>query len=281
MPTILHLLLLTIAHQVLSLYLPETILIADIGGTNSRLRLYELSSDIEAEVLSTYATPYFSKKYLNSQFNSFNEVLRQFFLDANHPTGPVMASISVAGPIKKSAAMLTNKGWIINSMEISRNYGISGVSLLNDFVASGYGLLTLQESTDCIPIQRARKEPFAPKALIGAGTGLGQCYLTATEDGKYTCYPSEGGHAEFSPHNDEEMELLNFLRNKLKGRVSVERIVSGSGLANIYEYFKWKYPDRVNPLVDEEISDLTLNGLKGHVSGRQPPYPVLAPDCVS
>ena len=179
----------------------ETILIADIGGTNSRFRLYEMNGLIhENEAFSTYETPYYSHRYLNNQFKSFQDVLDRFFHDANHNKRPVFARISVAGPIKRNTAVLTNKGWIINAQEIAKSNGIRGVTLMNDFVASGYGLLHLNEPRDCIIIQDRPKLSFAPKALIGAGTGLGQCFLTANSEGKYTCYPSEGGHAEFSPH---------------------------------------------------------------------------------
>ena len=179
----------------------ETILIADIGGTNARFRLYEMNGLIsEMEALSTYERPYFSQRYFNNEFKNFQEVLERFFHEANHNKRPVFARISVAGPIKRNNAVLTNRGWIINAQEVAKANGIRGVTLMNDFVASGYGLLNLNEIKDCVVIQDRPKVSTAPKALIGAGTGLGQCFLTANAEGKYTCYPSEGGHAEFSPH---------------------------------------------------------------------------------
>ena len=154
----------------------------------------------ETQALNSYETPYFSRKYMNNEFKNFQEVLERFFHDANHSKRPVFARMSVAGPIKRNNAVLTNRGWIINAQEVAKTNGIRGVTLMNDFVASGYGLLNLNEAKDCAIIQDRPRISTAPKALIGAGTGLGQCFLTANSEGKYTCYPSEGGHAEFSPH---------------------------------------------------------------------------------
>ena len=74
--------------------------------------------------------------------------------------------------------------------------------MINDFVAMGYGLLTLNEEKECVVLQRAEKQLDAPIACIGAGTGLGQCFVTPTVNGHYECFASEGGHAEFAPRND-------------------------------------------------------------------------------
>lgn len=114
---------------------------------------------------------------------------------------------------------------------------------------------------------QAPKQPNAPIACIGAGTGLGQCFLTPVghEDDlssegqhdavEYNCFASEGGHAEFAPRNDTEFGLLTFLKEKFvqKHRVSVERVVSGTGLANVYEYFCATMPDKVNPQIQKEL----------------------------
>ena len=111
--------------------------------------------------------------------------------------------------------------------------------LINDFVAAGYGVLTVNLAEECIVLQNAKRDMTAPIACIGAGTGLGQCFLTPSgeqgAEGDYRCFPSEGGHAEFAPRNELEFKLLSFLKNKFdaKHRVSVERIVSGTGLSNV------------------------------------------------
>jgi glucokinase len=124
------------------------------------------------------------------------------------------------------------------------------VLLINDFEAQGYGLLTLgpDERTQ---LNDAQPRLGAPMACVGAGTGLGECYLTApnvprfvngtpSSPPQYTCYASEGGHAEFSPRDEIAFDLLKFLKTKFGSthRVSVERVVSGPGLSNVYEFLR-------------------------------------------
>ena len=144
-----------------------------------------------------------------------------------------------------------------------KRQGIQRVRLVNDFVANGYGLLTLDHEKECVCLQRAPHVAGAPIACIGAGTGLGECFSTATEVGKeYDTYASEGGHAEFAPRNDLETELLTFLKKKFaqRNRVSVERVVSGTGLANVYEFLSTKYKSKVIKAVHDEF--LAAAGLK-------------------
>ncbi|KNC78642.1 glucokinase [Sphaeroforma arctica JP610] len=101
----------------------------------------------------------------------------------------------------------------------------------------GYSVLTLAAS-ECTTIQDAKPIAGAPICVLGAGTGLGQCYLTTSDNEEYTVWPSEGGHCEFAPRTEQEVELLQFLKSKYNEdfRVSVERIVSLKGLVNVYEF---------------------------------------------
>jgi glucokinase len=242
----------------------ETIVSADIGGTNSRLELHEVNRTVVEATAGTSkkgwikgtrapGTLVLKKTYQNHEFKSFEAVLHAFLREAN-AKAPVTACFAVAGPVRNNAAQLTNRNWNINGDSIAQEFSIRRVLLVNDFVALGYGLLTLDEAKECVCLQDAPKQPDAPIACIGAGTGLGQCFLTpvpgeddlfadAAQGGEggatvgYTCFPSEGGHAEFAPRNDLEFDLLNFLMRKFeqKHRVSVERVVSGTGLVNVYE----------------------------------------------
>jgi glucokinase len=100
--------------------------------------------------------------------------------------------------------------------------------------------------------------PVGPKCCIGAGTGLGECYLTpsgAENGGSYQCYPSEGGHVEYAPRNELEVSMFRFLSEKFctTHRISVERVVSGKGLANVYEFLAHKYPERIDQVVHKEF----------------------------
>merc|ERR1712232_1342207 len=135
--------------------------------------------------------------------------------------------------------------------DLKDRFGFEYVEVINDFVAQGYGLLTLSDR-EVIKISGKPPVPGAPIGCVGAGTGLGQVYLTADCRGEYQAYPSEGGHQEFAPRgrgNDEtQIDLLKFLKVKFSGwnRVSVERVVSGKGLCNVYEFLAWKYPQKID-----------------------------------
>jgi glucokinase len=126
------------------------------------------------------------------------------------------------------------------------------VTILNDFAGIGYGLLALNES-DMTVIQKAKVINGAPKAVIGAGTGLGQALL-AYDGFNYNVLPTEGGHSDFAPRSLIEYELMKYNKETHGiGRVSAERVVSGSGLPTTYAFFKSKFPDLVNKEVDEQI----------------------------
>lgn len=117
------------------------------------------------------------------------------------------------------------------------------------FFSSRYGLLTL--STDEYEVlQEGDVCPTAPIGLIGAGTGLGECFLTCHNE-VYDAFPTEGGHVEFAPRSDLENELVRYLAHKFGcdgswGRVSAERIVSGKGIVNVYEFLANKFPSQVS-----------------------------------
>mmetsp|Transcript_28301 Transcript_28301/g.68823 ORF Transcript_28301/g.68823 Transcript_28301/m.68823 type:complete len:479 (+) Transcript_28301:292-1728(+) len=267
----------------------------DCGGTNTRLILFRVKPGYKA-VKGTVpeGKVVFEKKYQNAQYKSFTEVCQLFLKEAAAAGGgaPSVCCLACAGGIKDNTVSFTNvkEGWIIDGKHLSKTLAIPRVELINDFVAQGYGLLTLQPH-EVIKINDATPKPGAPIACVGAGTGLGECFLTSS-NGEYTCFPSEGGHAEFSPRSEITTELLHFMRKKLtefgtpekivrvfskwdtnhdgtidikeftkavsdldlRGlrpkRISIERIVSGPGIADIYDFLRlhWAY----GPLVDAE-----------------------------
>jgi glucokinase len=153
----------------------------------------------------------FKKAYQNQAFASFADIVTAFLKEANVSTAPVAACFAVAGPVAHNRVCFTNINWTLDGELLSKDLGIKSVLLVNDFVAQGYGLLTLDEENECHVIQQAPKQLNAPIACIGAGTGLGECYLTPVDDkGAYRCFASEGGHAEFAPRN-EVFLLTNLL----------------------------------------------------------------------
>jgi glucokinase len=128
---------------------------------------------------------------------------------------------------------VTNLGWAIESAELSKRFGIARVALINDFfaVALGVPLLQAEDLVSLHPGDRKRGDPIA---ILGAGTGLGQAIVTfAGSD--WGVIPSEGGHADFAPQDEEQARLFLFLQER-HGHVSWERLLSGMGLVNIFTF---------------------------------------------
>lgn len=204
-----------------------------------------------------------------------------------------MACFAVAGPVQNNSATMTNLGGqhasaktvdpsrmeiVIDGDKIqSSNHGllkyITKCKLVNDFVGQGYGLLDLdldKEVIELMPGSKEKMDPYGPKACVGAGTGLGECFLTTSslrpEDG-YECFPTEGGHVDFVPRDTLQVKLLDYLKEKFDGkhRVSVERVVSGKGLANIYEFLAKEFPNMVQKDLHEEFEK--AGAMQGRVVG--------------
>eukprot|EP00929_Paragymnodinium_shiwhaense_P114055 TRINITY_DN82379_c0_g1_i1.p1 TRINITY_DN82379_c0_g1~~TRINITY_DN82379_c0_g1_i1.p1 ORF type:complete len:495 (-),score=101.53 TRINITY_DN82379_c0_g1_i1:290-1774(-) len=244
------------------------IMAADVGGTNSRLMLYRVGvkESIERQRRAP-GTLIYVKKYANLLYSSLTEIIEVFMEEVNSqpgaenlPAKPEVACLAVAGVASQNTARLTNLDWLIDGDELQQKFGMKQVEVINDFVAQGYGVLTLGDDE----VQQLAGPPASQGdtiACIGAGTGLGQCFLTSSANGEYTCWPSEGGHAEFAPRgagNDEtQIELLKYLKIKFSGwnRISAERIVSGRGICNVYEFLSYTNPNRVNEAMHEEFKD--------------------------
>jgi len=237
------------------------VLAGDCGGTNTRLHLYSVPDDARPQIgCKAPGELILCKRFVNSDYESFSQVVTAFLEEAMGSTvgGAVeVCCLACAGGIQNNAVRFTNvaSGWVINGNELGAQLDIPRVLLINDFEAQGYGLLTLTPD-EVICMNDAKPRPGAPIACIGAGTGLGECYLTPDASGSYKCWPSEGGHAEFSPRDEIAFDLLHFLKSKFgaTNRISVERVVSGPGLSNIYEFLRqhWAFHERVNVRVDAE-----------------------------
>lgn len=246
----------------------DLIISGDCGGTNTRLSLWIVPRGVTS--FKGNVAPgeiIFAKKYHNEDHSSFSEVCHLFMKEARIVELPVACVLACAGPIMNNTVEFTNIkfGWSIDGAQLERELGIKTVKLINDFAAMGYGLLTLKPH-EYITLNDVPREEGAPIATIGAGTGLGQCYLTA-HDGKYSCFACEGGHTDFAPADELEIEIYNHLKKSIgcKKRLSVERVVSGPGLASIYEFLSQKFPDKVNKSIQEEFE--AAKSLQGKVVG--------------
>jgi glucokinase len=205
------------------------VLAGDIGGTKVLLQIAEAdgrSSRIEAEA-----------RYESAQYPSFLALVEEF-LRLTRTRDLHAACFGIAGPVRPTAggeaANVTNLPWRIESETLMRELKIPRVRLINDFQAVGYGIPALG-AEDFAVLQAGQREPRAPCALIGAGTGLGQGLLVWAGD-YYEAIATEGGHADFAPIDELQMDLLAYLRARF-GRVSYERVLSGPGLMNVYGFF--------------------------------------------
>ena len=207
----------------------KLILAGDIGGTKTLLQV--------AEVSGTHVHVLKEQRFDSAVFPGLVPVvqtfLKNFFGSNPQPEIIQSACFGVAGPINGRQASLTNLPWKLDADEIARACNFSHVTLINDFEAIGYGIAALQPE-DFAVLQQGKQVPQGMQVVLGAGTGLGVCFLAWCGD-HYQVIPSEGGHMDFAPADELQAELLQYLRQSL-GHVSYERIVSGSGLVAIYQF---------------------------------------------
>ncbi len=198
-------------------------LVADVGGTNARFAV--ASNEGSISLVTRYSV---------DQYPSIEQAVSAF-LDELAPHGysgtPDAACFALAGPIEGDEVRFTNSTWIASRSRLSRVLASSAVDFVNDFAAIGHAIPHL-ESSDWIQLGDGASRVDYPIVVLGPGTGLGVCTLVGTEHG-VTVIEGEGGHADFAPTNKEEALVLDVLSAKF-GRVSIERLLSGDGLLNIY-----------------------------------------------
>jgi glucokinase len=201
-----------------------TILVGDLGGTHTRLAL--------AEVRTNQVVLARVERYINSEHDDLNSILRQF-LAAEDDLDETLCCLAVAGPTDGTRVQFTNLDWRIDTSDLSAQFGFTRCRLINDFSAVGWGLNTLTDQA-LAPLQLGQPAAAGARVALGAGTGFGVS-LCAWHGDHYQPMASEGGHTGFAPINPEQDRLLAFLRT-LYGRVSVERILSGPGLLDLYRF---------------------------------------------
>jgi len=217
----------------------KTLLAGDIGGTKTILRLVKTESTGLIQQLVK------EEIYVSREFPDLVPMVSQFL--SKESKKPEKACFGIAGPVENNSCQLTNLNWSLEGERLERELDLKKVSLINDFAAVGYGILTLA-SEDIYTLQEGKKNPKAPIAIIGAGTGLGQGFIVPINDHDYRVFPSEGSHGDFAPRSALEFDLLAYLKEKLSlDRISVERVVSGMGIASIYQFLRDRYPEEESP----------------------------------
>ena len=210
------------------------ILAGDVGGTKVDLALYNFEGGKLKEVRS--------KKYPAHEYSTLQDVVKAFLATEDTvekvEQEVVAACFGCPGPVKDGHLKLTNLPWELDARDLSKILNIDHIFLINDLEANGYGIAEL-EPEQVFELEQGDKSALGHRALVSAGTGLGEALLIWNSlAARHLPLASEGGHADFAPRTPIEIELLQWLTAKLAGHVSYERVVSGIGLKNIYEFLR-------------------------------------------
>ena len=202
------------------------ILAGDIGGTKVNLGLFELA---DGRLKLALENSYPSRRYAHLQ-----DMVKEFLVGANTPAVE-RACFGIAGPVRNGQVHVTNLPWEVKSAELAAELHIPAVFLINDLEANGYGLAELPPQDLCV-LNAGDPGARGNGAIISAGTGLGEAGLY-WDGAKFHPFACEGGHADFAPLTPLDAELFDYLEEKF-GRVSFERVLSGAGLFNIYQFLR-------------------------------------------
>ena len=217
------------------------ILGGDIGGTKSQIALFQVVGGklcLEHE-----------KRFPSQDYPSLSAILREF-LGSSHP--PILsAGFGIPGVVSNGRAIPTNLEWGIDADEISAQFDIPHVVVLNDLAANAHGISHLQ-AHDFAVVQQGKLGATGNRCIVSPGTGLGEAGLfwDGTHHHVWAC---EGGHSDFAPRNELEIALLEYLIDTF-GHVSTERVVSGMGIENIYRFLRDTGRSTENPRVAEEMA---------------------------
>jgi glucokinase len=204
------------------------IIAGDIGGTKTNVALFETEQGNFVRVVTAQSFP-------SGKYDSLDAILREF-VAAHRPETLTHACFGIAGPVVDGRVETSNLAWHVSGEKLAETLGIKSVGLINDLEATAYGIEMLKPEQFYTLNEGVGDRP-GHRALIAAGTGLGTAGIFF--DGqRFRPMPSEGGHVDFAPRNEEEFRMLVYLREKLGGRVSYERVLSGMGLFNIYSFLR-------------------------------------------
>jgi glucokinase len=201
------------------------ILAGDIGGTNARLAYFQSQSG-HLRLVSERVFP-------SREHSELGEIVSQFLDDSG--TRPEVACFGIAGPVRNGRVETSNLPWVVEQSRLAKQIHLPATLLINDLEASAWGIGALTAG-DLVALNHVTGPTVGNQAVIAPGTGLGEAGLFW--DG--TChhvFACEGGHTDFAPQTDLQIELLRFLQSRF-GHVSYERILSGPGLVNAYEFLR-------------------------------------------
>ncbi len=201
------------------------VLAGDIGGTKTNLGLFSESRD--RPVLNVMET------FSSQDAPDLEHIVRKFL--HMHPSPVSRACFGVAGPVIDGKSKTTNLPWRVSQDRIKKEFSFQHVRIVNDLVATAMAV-PLLNADEFYPLNQIDGEKDGHLGLIAPGTGLGIAMMLQ-HDGRYVPISSEGGHSDFAPNNEPETDLWQYLHRRF-GHVSIERVVSGAGLVNIYDWLK-------------------------------------------
>ena len=200
------------------------ILAGDIGGTNARLAYFQPQNG-HLKLVSERVFP-------SREHSELGEIVSQFVDDSG--TRPEAACFGIAGPVRDGRVETSNLPWVIEQSRLANQLHLPTL-LINDLEANAWGIGGLAPS-DLVPLNRSSQAPVGNQAVIAPGTGLGEAGLF-WDGSRHHVFACEGGHCDFAAQGDVQIELLRFLGARF-GHVSYERILSGPGLLNVYEFLR-------------------------------------------
>ena len=201
------------------------VLAGDVGGTKTRLAVFEVEG-IRLETL-------LERSYPSGEYGSLDAIVRDFLDRAGADCR--QACFGIAGPVQQGRVETTNLPWVIEAQAMAAGFGFDTVSLMNDLQANAWGIDALADDDFCL-LSAGHADAVGNASVIAAGTGLGEAGLY-WDGRRHWPFASEGGHADFSPHGDLEIALLEYLRERF-GHASWERVVSGPGLVNLHDFLR-------------------------------------------
>jgi glucokinase len=218
------------------------ILAGDIGGTNARLAYFQPQNG-HLRLVSERVFP-------SREHSEFGEIVNQFLDDSR--TRPELACFGIAGPVRNGRVETSNLPWVIEQSRLAKQIHLPATWLINDLEASAWGIGALS-AEDLVSLNRVSGPVVGNQAVIAPGTGLGEAGLF-WDGTNHHVFASEGGHTDFAPRDELQIELLRFLEKRF-GHVSYERILSGPGLVNVYEFLRADGGSDSSNLVESKNGD--------------------------
>jgi glucokinase len=201
------------------------ILAGDIGGTNARLAFFDVA-DGHFRLVSASVFP-------SHEYSGLDQIVSKF-VETSH-LHPDAACFGVAGPVRNGRVEASNLPWVIESRRLADELNLEKAMLINDLEANAWGIAAL-DSKDVVALNKVKSTAVGNQAIISAGTGLGEAGMY-WDGAKHHIFASEGGHSDFAPRNELELDLFRYLSGRY-GHVSYERIVSGPGLVNVFHFLR-------------------------------------------